>query len=81
MLENVNFLIHGLLSIFNCLYNPAKDEQIMIDKLSILNGLRHAQSEALPGSGELNTRENNGQRVNLRALAVICEFHLKRTYI
>lgn len=51
MLENVNFLIHGLLSIFNCLYNPAKDEQIMIDKLSILNGQRHAQSEALPGSG------------------------------
>ena len=51
MLENVNFLIHGLLSIFNCLYNPAKDEQIMIDKLSILNGLRHAQSEALAGSG------------------------------
>ena len=45
MLENVNFLIHGLL--FNCLYNPAKDEQIMIDKLSLLNGLRHAQSEVV----------------------------------
>ena len=51
MLENVNFSIQGLLSIFNCLYDPAKDEQIMIYELFILNGLRHAQSEALPGSG------------------------------
>ena len=41
-LENVHFLVHGLLSILKCLYNPAKDEQIMIDELSILNGLRHA---------------------------------------